>query len=236
MMTFQQRLPFFGKIAAALCVCLCGCDSTEIRIRPGGESAWDDSVEVAILEPFQGEWKFDQNRTLAQWQAEGIPEEEVVRIREMYGKLAESEMPPEALKAMQAAGVDAAQVRKSLSTMHPDLTFQGHVAICSGFPSGEYRLFGIHKHGQEICGKAWHHEDRFDPGDMSKCYVKLAIEGDELRFGVRMQDGWPQDDDPDLRETLPILAESDSVCDAEESAGSDWGEWSTYVFVRGAGK
>jgi hypothetical protein len=232
---FKMAVPrppavYFVIVLAALC--LCGCSRTDVGSRERGGSAWDDPIQVVLLEPFQGKWRFDQERTLAQRQAEGMPEAEINRLRELYENLAKTEVPPESLKALQAAGVDAGQFMKTMSTMHPDLTFQGHVAICDGFPSGEYRLFGIHKHEEGVCGKAWHHEDRFDLGDMSKCYLRLAMEGEELRFCMRMQDGWPSDDDPDLREELPILAGSDTACDADKPAGSDWGPWSTYVFVR----
>ena len=60
--------------------------------------------------------------------------------------------------------------------MHNDMKISGNcAAVRSGVPSAEYRLFATHEHGGKVCGKAWHHEDRFDPGDMSKCYVRLSI-------------------------------------------------------------
>ena len=230
-MVILRTLARHGPVVLAT-LCLCGCSRSDVGSSKGGGSTWDDPVRVAILEPFQGKWQFDQERTLTQWQAEGTPEEEITRIRELYGNLAEADVPPESRKALRAAGVDANQFMKSMARMHPDLTFQGHVAICDGFPSGEYRLFSVHKHDQQVCGKAWHHEDRFDPGDMSKCCVKLEMEGEEFHFQVRMQEGLPQGNDPDLRETLPILAGSESACDADSPAGRDWGEWTTYVLVR----
>jgi hypothetical protein len=213
---------------ASAALCLSGCGQ-------GGQlggSAWDDSADVAVLEPFQGKWRFDQERTLAQWEAQGMSKEEIAGVREMYQRLAEAELPAEAEKALRAAGVDPSQLAESMGRMHPDLTFEGHVAVCDGFPTGEYRLFAIHEHDQQVCAKAWHHEDRFDPGDMSKCYVRLAVEGDELHLQLRMQDGGPDLDDPDLRGKLPILAASASACDADAPAGEDWSEWTTYVFVR----
>ena len=67
---------------------------------------------------------------------------------------------------------------------------------------------------------------------MSKCYVKLAIEGEELHLHVRMQDGWPDLGDPDLQDNAPTLAGSDHVCDADDPPGKTWSDWTTYVFVR----
>lgn len=212
--------------------CLSGCGQGDSGSGQGGGSAWDDPANVAILEPFQGKWRFDQERTLAQWEGQGMSKEELARVRESYRRLAETEMPAEAQKALRAAGVDPNNLAESIGRMHPDLTFERHVAICDGFPAGEYRLFGIHEHDQYVCGKAWHHEDRFDPGDMSKCYVRLAIEGEEFHLQMRMQDGWPDLSDPDLQDKLPILAGSDSTCDADAPAGENWSEWTTYVFVR----
>ena len=116
--------------------------------------------------------------------------------------------------------------------MHPDITVDGHVVTCSGMPTSEYRLFAIHQHGPKTCAKAWHHEDRFDPGDMSKCYVRLALVGEELHFQMRMQEGLGDVSDPDLTGSPPIVADSASDCDADAPAGRDWLEWNTYVFVR----
>ena len=48
------------------------------------------------------------------------------------------------------------------------MVIKGNRAELSGFPAGEYHFFALHTHGQQVCGKAWHHEDRYDPGDMSK--------------------------------------------------------------------
>jgi hypothetical protein len=185
-----------------------------------------------MLEPFQGKWQFDQERTLARWEAEGMSEEEIAQVRALYQKLAETEVPAEAQKMLRAAGVDPNQLAESIGRMHPDLTFDGHVAVGDGFPAAEYRLFAVHEHDGHVCAKAWHHEDRHDPGDMSKCCAKLAIEGEELHLRVRMQESFPADGDPDLRERLPILAGPDYVCDADDPAGESWSEWTTYVFVR----
>ena len=146
--------------------------------------------------------------------------------------MAQTELPAESQNALRAAGIDPSRIAESIGRMHPDLTFDGHLAIGDGLLSCEYRLFGIHEHDQQVCGKAWHHEDRFDPGDMSKCYVRLAIEAEEFHLQVRMQEGWPDLSDPDFGRRLPILAGSGYACDADDPAGNDWSEWITYVFVR----
>ena len=96
----------------------------------------------------------------------------------------------------------------------------------------EYRFFSMHEHDGKICGKAWHHEDRYDPGDMSKCYVRLWIENDELHFQFRMQALLPEMSDPDLTSSPPTEGGSAQTCDAERPAGDGWSNWATYVYTR----
>jgi hypothetical protein len=124
--------------------------------------------------------------------------------------------------------------------MHPDITISGDVVLCAGLFNSEYRLFGMHPHGEKVCGKAWHHEDRFDPGDMSKCYVRLQLVEGALHMEVRMLDGNPDDNDPDLQATLPVEGGSADACDADNPAPvqdvgnrmNEWSEWTTYVFTK----
>jgi len=61
---------------------------------------------------------------------------------------------------------------------------------------GEYDLFALHQHDQIVCGKAWHHEDPGDPGDMSKAWVRLESVEYELHLHVKMGDS-PDLADPD---------------------------------------
>lgn len=112
-------------------------------------------------------------------------------------------------------------------------------SIAGGFqcvdPLGsQYWLFALHSHDGNVCGKAWHHEDPSDDGDMIKCYVKVNLVNNELHVRVRMQDGLPAWNDPDSmvrRRSGPIAAQS---CDADQPAGADWLEWTTYAFARPA--
>lgn len=77
-----------------------------------------------------------------------------------------------------------------------------------------------------------HHEDRHDPGDMSKCYVRLANNDGRLYFSVRMQEGLPDLNDPDLLAAAPVGVGSVESCDADAPAGDQWSEWTTFVFHR----
>lgn len=224
----MKRRIRLGVVLAASYVA--GC--TQGDVDQNKSSAWKHPQTVTILEPFQGEWVFDQERTLAQWQFEGMSDEALADVREQLQKLANIEMPAETRQTMRAAGIDPDDALQSLGRLHPDLTFQGHVATCAGVPSAEYRLFHVHDHQPYVCAKAWHHEDRFDPGDMSKCYVKLAIMDDAFHLRVRTQEGLPTELDPDLLMDPPILQEPGSPCDAESPSGMDWSDWTTYVFTR----
>jgi|GEM_PF-2845721 len=165
-------------------------------------------AESRLLSPFAGAWAFDFDKTLAAQKAAGAPDEQVEKLRKLY-----SENP-------------------LLGKMHQDIKIRGNEAVGSGMPAVEYRFFAMHEHDGKVCGKAWHHEDRFDPGDMSKCYVRLVLKGNELSFEMRMQEGLPDLNDPDLRSLPPADAGSAAECDADNPPGKDWSEWTTFVFTR----
>jgi hypothetical protein len=211
---------------------LVGCSRSDSASSSSPGSVWGEPVSVAMLEPFQGTWQFDQERTLAHMQAAGVPEEQVARIRDSYRALAAEETDPDSQRKLRSLGIDPKEFREWAGQMHQNLTFDGHVATGDGLVSCEYRLFAVHEHDRYVCAKAWHHEDRFDPGDMSKCYVRLAVVGEELHLQVKMQEGWPADDDPDLRGTPPVVAGPRFRCDADAPTGKHWTEWAAYVFVR----
>ena len=90
----------------------------------------------------------------------------------------------------------------------------------------------MHQHNGKICGKAWHHEDRFDPGDMSKCFVRLSIIDNRLQFEIKMLEDSLDPADPDLNPSPPIDLESAAKCDAEKPVPGDSSRWSTFIFTR----
>lgn len=208
----------------------CGCGARNPGMGGKRGTLWGPAVQVAALGRFQGKWVFDQERTLAAWKDAGMPQDQIESARAMYEELKHIELPPDLRRAL---GKQADQVAGTMGRMHPNLTFDGHLAIGDSLPSAEYRLFAIHEHDQTVCAKAWHHEDRNDPGDMSKCYVRLAIIGDELHLKVRDQEETSLTD-ADLTETAPIVAPAGAACDADAPPGTTWSEWTTYVFVRRA--
>lgn len=222
----MHRLSLLTSVIAAT-VSLAGCNNANVA------DVWGKPVHVPMLEPFQGKWQFDFDRTLAAWEAAGVPEQQIENARKRKSQ-DPPKLPPELENALRAAGQNPEQHRAAMRSLHADFTIDGHVALCSGLPQAEYRFFGLHDHDGFVCGKAWHHEDRHDPGDMSKCYVKLKLVGDELHFRVRMQESLP-DSDRDLTNSPPIVLDSSSGCDADHPSGTDWSEWETFVFVR-AGK
>lgn len=151
--------------------------------------------------PFAGAWQFDTEQTLAAQEAAGVSEEQIAQMRSIL------ENPQFAL-------------------LHPDLTFDGPVATGAGLLSCEYRFFGMHTHDGKLCGMAWHHEDRHDPGDMSKCYIRLSIVDNNLHMEVKMLEGLPNLNDPDLVE--PSLTGDVANCQAEKIPGT----WMLCVFTR----
>jgi hypothetical protein len=100
--------------------------------------------------------------------------------------------------------------------------------VGSGLVQSEYDFFAMHRHGSTLCGKAWHHEDRFDPGDMSKCHVRLAIVDGALHLDVAMAEGLPDPQDPDLRGDPPVTGDP-SACEAGKLPSKGW---TTSVFTR----
>ena len=171
---------------------------------PGGGPTGAGARKTPLMQPFQGPWKFDAAKTVARWQADAVPAAEVAQAQ-----------------AMGAA-------------LHPDMTIGGDAAVLAGPIEGEYAFFALHPHNQWVCGKAWHHEDREDPGDMSKCYARLELreDGKELHLSLRMEEDAANPNDPDVM-NMPATAGSASNCGADGAPAPAWSPWRTYVFVRG---
>lgn len=169
----------------------------------GAPVAAEDSP---LLAPFQGQWRCDIEQTLAARKAGGASDDAIGAIRALLDR-------------------DPKMFR-----LHPDLTITDVLATGDESPVSEYRFFGLHRHDDLVCGKAWHHEDRHDPGDMSACRVRLRLVDGRLHLAVRMQDGLPDLNSPDLV-SMPVEGDA-SRCDADSPSGPDWGGWETYVFHR----
>lgn len=214
----QTRLRFRIAVARLVWAALplivsgCGMEATPGGAGPGAGAASESGPfgppsNSRLLSPFAGAWRFDLEKTLAAQKDGGAGEEELASIRKLYAD------------------------NPQLGAMHADLTITGNEAV--GADGCEYRLFAMHEHDGIICGKAWHHEDRFDPGDMSKCYVRLKTKDNLLYLEVKMKDGLPDLNDPDLvSESPPAEGGSPASCDAESPSGNDWSGWTTYVFTR----
>ena len=203
-MISRRPLVFPMLLAASLA---CGCMPEGGSAGPSeGSYPFTEPVHDPLLEPFQGTWTYDLDRTTALWESQGVPAEQIAVAR----KLAEN---------------------PALAGFGKTLTIDGHVAAGDPFEFSEYRLFGMHEHGGAVCGKAWHHEDANDPGDMSKCYVKLRRVDGALHLDLWMADGLPALDDPDLTNPPPVASGSAAECDAPADDGPDRNGWSTRVFL-----
>ena len=178
-----------------------GCDSAHVNEPTAGAST------SPLMIPLAGKWMFDFEKTLDAQKSVGLTEEQIAQIRRIY------------------------EGHATLCKVHLDIEFDGNVAVGTDRPGSEYRFFDMHRHGSILCGKAWHHEDRYDPGDMSKCHVRLEVADNILRMEVHMEDGLPDLNDPDLMSEPPI--ESDAAkCEVESKIGSAPGTWAVYVFTR----
>jgi hypothetical protein len=192
----------FRLIAVLVLIVAVGCGRSGMDAGPFG-----DVKESKLLAPFAGRWTCDFEKTIEALKAGGATDEKVESLRKFYRENPE------------------------LGNIHPDIELTGDVAVSSGIPSLEYRFFALHKHDGAVCGKAWHHEDRFDPGDMSKCYVRLRLKENCLHLDIRMHLGEVNLNDPDL---APQPAESGSAaeCNADHPPGDEWDEWMPIVFTR----
>ena len=181
---------------------LAGCDTNS------GSGPLGPPRKSALMAPFAGKWEFNFEKTLAAQKAAGATDDQITQIRQLY------------------------EANPVLGKMHPDLTFDGNVAVGSGLLSSEYDFFSMHQHGSKLCGKAWHHEDRHDPGDMSKCYVRLELVDGDLRMEVNMLEDAPDLNDPDLLSDPPVEGDA-AKCEVATKASKKPGDWGTYVFSRG---
>lgn len=190
---------------------LAGCDANPVA--PGQGSAvngpFGPPEKPAIMVPFEGDWTFNLEKTLEARKANGASSQEIEQARSMYS-------------LMDAAG--------------PELTITGTVMVYAwDVLEEEYRLFNLHKHGEIICGKAWHHEDRFDPGDMSKCRVQLKLQDDRLVFKNRFRSSPVDLNDPDLQQMRIVNTAAASTCDSDslpDDPKSDWWPWEILVYDR----
>ncbi len=211
----------------------CGCIilATLVGCGSGWGSGADDGpfgrhTDVKLLDRFRGEWTINEERTFDVWRRQGKADA-VEQTKAMRKRLAEVQERESATNraALKLTGVEAA-----LRRLHADLSVSGDTFVGHGFLSEEYRLFAIHQHGEIVCAKAWFHEDRHDPGDMSKCWVRLERVGDEFHFHVKSQDDSADiEKDPDLT-SMPTLVSAKSCEVAGDKFEST--EWTTYVFVR----
>ncbi len=160
-----------------------------------------------LMAPLAGKWTFALDKTLDAQKQAGATDEQIAMSRKFH------------------------ESNPVFGKMHPDMTFEGDQAVGAGLLSSEYRFFGMHTHGSKLCGKAWHHEDRHDPGDMSKCHVRLEVVKGDLYMEVYMQDGLPDLDDPDLRSEPPTEGDA-AQCDIDTKASQKPRDWMTYVFTR----
>jgi len=193
-----------GTTLAALLVVLAGCGRPSFNA--GGPFGAPRSSQ--LLAPFAGDWVLDFERTLEAQRKAGVPEATLDMTRKFAVEHPEFGKP------------------------HWNMKINGDEAISTERMASEYRFFAMHMHDGKVCGKAWHHEDRYDPGDMSKCYVRLSMDDDRLVFEVRNKDGLPSLNDPDLAALPPVESGSPESCTAESDSDPDWSEWMVYVFAK----
>jgi len=185
---------------------LLGCDRNSSNVSsPSSSSATGyggSPAAAALPKPYQGKWNFNLQKTLALWKSQGVSQKEL----------------------------NEAQARTAITPLHPDMTLQGDIAILNGGAAeGEYAFYALHAHPQFACGKAWHHEDRHDPGDMDKYVVRLQRHDADLWLSARVPEDAADPSDPEVA-SPPPLAGSATTCTADTLKDPPWSPWRTYIF------
>ena len=200
------------SLIVALLMVAAGCDesaSPSAKTAPAGPSVtagpFGPPTALAIMKPFDGYWKFNLEKTLAQWKADGVAAKEI----------------------------DEARALAKSFPLHADMTIAGDTAVLHERNEGEYHFYALHPHGRWVCGKAWHHEDRNDPGDMSKCLTRLEIRDAELYLTLRDHEDAADPNDPEVA-SAPPLAGSASTCTSDAQTDPAWSPWRSYIFERAA--
>jgi hypothetical protein len=157
-----------------------------------------------LLTPYAGNWVLEIEKTVAAQKAAGAKDEEIAAIRKEF-----------------------TEISRIYNTKF-DARIDGNQAVGIGLPRSEYRMFAMHHHGSKLCGKAWHHEDRYDPGDMSKCNVRLSIQSGDLYLEVNMHEEDVSEADPDFLAEPPVEGDS-ARCDADKQNPK---HWNIYVLSR----
>jgi hypothetical protein len=200
LLPMTRRLPML----ALLVLFVVGCDNSSSTSSGGATAPPGGGTVVPILQPYHGAWRFSLPKTLARWQADGVPAAEIAQAKTLAQQF----------------------------PLHPDMVITNDTAILSPQPlEGEYKFFALHPHNPWTCGKAWHHEDRHDPGDMSKCFVRLEVKDSDLHLSLRDDENPANPNDPDVA-TTPTLAGSATNCGADAAPDPPWSAWRTYVFER----
>ncbi len=188
-------------VLLAACTWVAGCGVIGL-----GEGPFGPPLPSKLLEPFAGNWSFDIDRTAEAWKAAGASDADVAALRQQH------------------------QASKVFALVHPDISIQGNEAVGAGMLSTEYRFYAMHPHDGKICGKAWFHEDRYDPGDMSKCLVRLSRDGDLLRLEVRESEASADPDDPEVENVPPPDSGAAAGCETLKADDRSWSPWEIFVF------
>jgi hypothetical protein len=112
-----------------------------------------------------------------------------------------------------------------------DIVINGNFITELTVPEGQYRLFAAHSHDGWICARAWYHEDRHDDGDMSKCHIRMRLDGPDLHFQVRHAGRSVEFTDPDFASNPPVISLDQSQCSLESDMDYDWQPWLSYVYT-----
>jgi hypothetical protein len=211
-------------------LCLAGCSRPVGKFakvdRPAegsgnGNGVFGPPIKVELLDPFQGHWNFDRAATFALWKAQGKGDR--IEATERYEKR---------LGAEFAKNHDPVLAELRRESPYGDIEINGNIIFGRARMAEEHDLFALHTHESVVCGKAWFHEDRYDPGDMSKVWIRLELVDDELRLHIKGGE-FPDDDEKDLldRPTLVDASKCETANDKVESAA-----WSSFVFKRPAQK
>lgn len=160
--SFRYHLPGPGLICGALLMAagpLPGCGSLADQLSmPGATNVPSDLV------PFQGRWKYDEERS----------------------RRDDGDSDDEEMSAEDQALLDA---MKQIGMVMSDIEIRGtRITQLGGLIQAQYDLLDYRSDNGRIVATALWHEDRHDPGDATEINVTLERTGDTLVF-TREEDG-----------------------------------------------
>jgi hypothetical protein len=163
---------------------------------------------LMMLGPFQGGWRLDLDKTVAEWKRQGMKDDDIEKSLEVAKKINEP--------------------------VHSDLRIEKNFILLIGghVKNRRYELFEMQQIDNKVCCKAWYHEDPIaDPGDTHKCYIRLERKDDAILLSARHYEDITDLSDRDLTKRREVASKL-AKYEGDDLPNDKWTEWDYYWFVK----